>query len=60
MCIVAMVTKERSSVYKKDPFIDERGLPRVGGELRKSNFHFTDIHPTLLSKDNCITRLIVE
>ena len=51
---------KRSSVYKLDPFIDERGLLRVGGSLRKSNLHFTDFHPILLSKDSCITRLIVE
>ena len=51
---------KRSSVYKLNPFIDERGLLRVGGSLRKSNLHFTDFHPILLSKDSCITRLIVE
>ena len=51
---------KRSSVYKKDSFINEKGLLRVRGKLRKSNFHFADIHPTLLSKDSCITRLIVE
>ena len=51
---------KRSSVYKLDPFIDERGLLRVGGRLRKSNLHFTDVHPTLLGKDSFIIRLIVE
>ena len=51
---------KRSSVYKLDPFIDERGLLRAGGRLKKSNLHFTDVHPILLSKDSCITRLIVE
>ena len=51
---------KRSSVYKLDPFIDERGLLTVGGRLRKSNLHFIDVHPILLSKDSCITRLIVE
>ena len=44
---------KRSRVYKLDPFIDERGLLRVGGRLRKSNLHFTDFHPILLSKDSC-------
>ena len=33
---------------------------RVAGRLRKSNLHFSDVHPILLSKDSCITRLIVE
>ena len=51
---------KRSSVYKLDPFIDEKGLLRVGGRLRKSNLNFTDVHPILLNKHNCITRSIVE
>ena len=51
---------KRSIVYKLDPFIDEKGLLRVGGRLRKSNLHFSDVHPVLLGKDSCITRLIVE
>ena len=51
---------EGRSVYKLDPFIDERVLLRVGGRLRKSNLHFVEVHPILLSKDSCITRLIVE
>ena len=41
---------KRSSVYKLDPFIDERGLLRVGGRLTKSNLHFTDVHPIHLPK----------
>ena len=51
---------KRSSVYKLDPFTDERGLLRIGGRLRKSNLHFTDVHPILLGKCSSITRLIVE
>ena len=47
---------KRSKVYKVDPFIDERGLLRVGGSLKKSNLYFTDVHPILLSRDNYITR----
>ena len=47
-------------IYKLDPFIDEKGLLRAGGRLRKSILHFTDVHPILLGKDSCITRLIVE
>ena len=51
---------KRSSIYKLDPFIDEKGLLRIGGGLRKSNLQFIDVHPVLLDKDSCITRLIVE
>ena len=49
-----------SIVYKLDPFNDKKGLIRVRGRLRKSNLHFIDVHPILLNKDNCITRLIME
>ena len=51
---------KRGSVYKLVPFIDERGLLRGRGRMRKSNLHFTYVYPILLSKDSCITRLIVE
>ena len=51
---------KRNSIYKLDPFIDERGLLRVGGKLSKSNLHFTDVHPILFSQESCITKLIVE
>ena len=54
------ILMKRSSVYKLDPFIDEGGLLRVGGRLIKSNLRFNDVHSILLSKDSCITRLIVE
>ena len=50
---------KRSSVYKLDSFIDEGGLLRIGGRLRKSNLNVADVHPILLSKDSCITRLTV-
>ena len=51
---------KRSSVYKLNPFIVKKGLLRVGRRLKKSNLHFTDVHPILFGKDNSITRLIVE
>ena len=46
---------KRKSVYKLDPVIHEKGLLRVGGRLRKSSLHFTDVHPILLNKDSCMT-----
>ena len=51
---------KKSIIYKLDPFIDERGLLRVEGRLKKSNLHFTGVHAILLRKDSCIPRLIVE
>ena len=50
----------RSGIYNLDPYIDEKGLLRVGGRLKKSSLHLNDIHPVLLGKDGNIPRLIVE
>ena len=49
----------RSGIYNQDPYIDEKGLLRVGGRLKKSSLHINDVHPVLLGKDGNITRLIV-
>ena len=42
------------------PYIDKKGLLRVGGRLKKSNLHVIDVHPVLLGNDGNIPRLIVE
>ena len=50
----------RSGIYNLDSYIDEKGLLRVGGRLKKSNLHVNDVHPVLLGNDVNIPRLIVE
>ena len=50
----------RSGRYNLDSYIDENGLLRVGGRLKKSSLHLMVFHPVLLAKDGNITRLIVE
>ena len=50
----------RNAIYNLDPYIDEKGLLRVGGRLKKLSLHFNDVHPVLLGKDGNIPRLIVE
>ena len=50
----------KSGIYNLDSYIDEKGLLRVGGRLKKSNLHLNDVHPVLLGKDYNIPRLIVE
>ena len=35
---------KRNSVYKLDPFMDEKGLLRVGEWLRKPNLHITQYY----------------
>ena len=51
---------KRRSIYKLDPFTDERGLLGVEGRMMKSNLHFIDVYPILLNKDSFITSLIME
>ena len=48
----------RSGIYDLDPYIDEKGLLRVCGRLKKSSLHVNDVHPVLLGKDGNIPRLI--
>ena len=50
----------RSGKYDLDPYIDEKGLLRNGGRLKKSSLHVNDVHPVFLGKDGNIPRLIVE
>ena len=52
--------RRRSGIYNLDSYIDEKGLLRVGGRLKKSNLHVNDVHPVLLGNDGNIPRLIVE
>ena len=50
----------RSGICNLDLNIDEKGLLRVGGRLKKSSLHLSDVHPVLLGKDGNIFRLIIE
>lgn len=45
---------------KLAPFIDEEGILRVGGRLRKSVLSFDAKHPILLPKDGRFTTLVIE
>ena len=50
----------RSDIYNLDPYIDDKGLLRVGGRLKRSSLQLNDVHPVLLGKDGNIPRLVVE
>ena len=41
-----------------DPFLDEYGIMRVGGRLRRAPLPFEERHPVILPKDSPITRKI--
>ncbi|XP_025997894.2 uncharacterized protein LOC113006176 [Solenopsis invicta] len=43
-----------------DPFIDQHGLIRVGGRLRKSNLTFAQKHPILIPNNHFLTDLIIK
>ena len=48
-----------SNLYKLDPFLDEKGVIRVGGRLKNSTVDFEIKHPILLPKNDHATTLLV-
>ena len=50
---------KKSGIYNLDPYLDEEGLLRVGGRLKKSYLNFGNIYPLLVGKESRITNLIV-
>ena len=44
----------RSGIHNLDPYIDKKGLLRVGGRLKKTNLHLNVVRPVLLGKDGNI------
>jgi hypothetical protein len=57
--------RERKQVLKKsrlrelDPFVDENGVLRVGGRLRRSSLDFVEKHPAILPRDHYLSELLV-
>ena len=52
--------KKNSGICNLDPHLDKEGLLRVGGRLKKSNLHFSEIHPLLIGNKSKTTTLIIE
>ncbi|XP_071653060.1 uncharacterized protein [Temnothorax longispinosus] len=50
----------RSSIAPLSPFLDERGLLRVGGRLKNTMLAYDARHPVILPGPSHLTRLIVE
>ncbi|XP_063994268.1 uncharacterized protein LOC135171569 [Diachasmimorpha longicaudata] len=46
-------------LIKLNPFLDERGVIRVGGRLRNSNIPFSQRHPMILPKNHHVTDLVI-
>lgn len=49
----------RSKLMPLAPFLDERGILRVGGRLQNSDLPFSQKHPILLPKNSHITDLLI-
>ena len=52
--------KKKSGTYNLDPYLDKERLLRFGERLKKSNLHFSDVHPLLIGSKSKTTSLIVE
>lgn len=51
--------KASSKLYCLDPFIDEDGLIRVGGRIKKADVSIKVRHPVILPKHHHISKLLV-
>ena len=49
--------RKRSNLYRLDPFLDENGLMRVGGRIKRSGFLLEEVHPVILPKCGVVTQL---
>ena len=50
---------ESSSISQLDPFLDNRGILRVGGRLRKSNLTGEENHPVILPRKCAVSDMII-
>ena len=51
--------KKSSSLYKLDPFLDEHGVLRVGGRLKRASFSSEFKHPVILPRKHHVTDLVI-
>ena len=51
--------KKTSSLYRLDPFLDENGVLRVGGRIKRALVPFDVKHPIILPSKNHVTALLV-
>lgn len=50
---------KRSNVLQLSPFIDEKGLLRVGGRLKHANLNYDAKHPILLKSKHHLTKILM-
>jgi hypothetical protein len=51
--------KQHSSLYRLDPFVDENGVIRVGGRIKRANIPRELSHPVILPQHSHITTLVI-
>ncbi|XP_072179391.1 uncharacterized protein [Diadema setosum] len=51
--------KSTSSLYRLDPFVDDKGIVRVGGRIRRANIPDYVRHPAIVPKDAHLTTLLI-
>ena len=51
--------KQTSSLFRLDPFLDEKGMLRVGGRLQKAALAFEVKHPIVMPKKSHVTELLI-
>ena len=51
--------KQTSSLFRLDPFLDEKGVLRVGGRLQKAAVAYEVKHPVIIPKKSHLTELLI-
>ena len=51
--------KQTSSLFRLDPFLDEKGVLRVGGRLQKAALAYEIKHPIIIPKKSHLTELLI-
>ena len=52
--------KRTSSLYRLDPFLDEKGIVRVGGTVKRANVSIELKNPVILPRKGHVTDIILD
>ena len=52
--------RKKSALYKFNPFLDKRGLLRLGGRLGNAALTYEEKHPVILPKKDHVTQLLIK
>ena len=57
---VAKKSLKGSQLYHLDPFLDDYGILRVGGRLRRAEMEYGEKHPIILPKNHHVSQLVAK